>query len=287
MFKEVRKGDGNMRIDAHQHYWKINRDDYGWITPDIPTLYRDFLEEDLVRHLRDYEIDKTIVVQAAPTYEETEFILSLSDDATSVIGVVGWIDIEDPSYKEQLEEFRKHPKFVGIRVMIQDMPDENIILTEKYLAAFSYFEKIDLPVDLLVTANQLGAVCELLKRVKIRGVIDHIAKPEIEKGKLEPWKTQMAEIANYEHMYCKLSGMVTEADHDNWMTKDFIPYVHHIVKVFGIHRIMYGSDWPVCLLAASYDQVYQLLNDALPHEVTNSDKELIFGQNAIDFYKLN
>ncbi|WP_058306230.1 amidohydrolase family protein [Gracilibacillus massiliensis] len=276
-----------MRIDAHQHYWKINRGDYGWITPDIPTLYRDFLEEDLIKHLRNSGIDKTIVVQAAPTIEETEYILKLSDHSESIVGVVGWIDIDDPSYKEQLETFQKHSKFVGIRIMIQDMPDENIILTEKYLNAFSYFAEIDLPVDLLVTSNQLDAVCELLKRVKVRGVIDHIAKPEIENGRLEPWKTQMTEIASYETIYCKLSGMVTEANHDNWDTKDFISYVHHIVNVFGINRIMYGSDWPVCLLAANYDQVYRLLDDTLPDHVSKADKELIFGQNAIDFYKLN
>ncbi|GAE94357.1 L-fuconolactone hydrolase [Gracilibacillus boraciitolerans JCM 21714] len=276
-----------MRIDAHQHYWKISRDDYGWINPDIRTLYRDFLERDLVEHLKKAGIEKTIVIQAAPTIEETEFILSLSDHSESIVGVVGWIDIDHPSYKEQLDIFRKHPKFVGIRIMIQDMPNETIILSEKYLEAFSYFGKIDLPVDLLITSSQLWAVSELLKRVKLRGVIDHIAKPEIEKGKLEPWKTQMAEIASYQNIYCKLSGMVTEANHDNWETKDMIPYVHHIVEVFGMHRIMYGSDWPVCLLAASYDQVYHLLNDALPSDVSTLDKEFIFGKNAIDFYKLN
>lgn len=276
-----------MRIDAHQHYWKINRDDYGWITPDIPVLHRDFFEKDLVEHLKKSGIDKTIVVQAAPTIEETEFLLSLSDHSTSIAGVVGWIDIGHPSYKEHLLTFQKHPKFVGIRVMIQDEPDEKIILSEKYLDAFLYFEKIDLPIDLLVTSDQLGAVCELLKRVKIRGVIDHLAKPEIKKGALEPWKTQMAEIASYQNIYCKLSGMVTEANHDSWTTKDMVPYVHHIIEVFGVHRIMYGSDWPVCLLAASYKQVYGLLNDALPEDISEAEKELIFGQNAADFYKLN
>lgn len=275
-----------MRIDSHQHYWKINRGDYGWITPDISKLYRDYLEEDLAGHLEQSGIDKTIVVQAAPTIEETEFILSLSDQSESIAGVVGWIDLASPSYKERLETFRKHPKFVGVRVMIQDMPDENVILSEEYLEAFAYLKEIDLPVDLLVTSNQLPAVCELLKQVEIRGVIDHIAKPEIEKGKLEPWKTQMAEIASHENIYCKLSGMVTEANHDNWDTKDFIPYVHHITEVFGTHRIMYGSDWPVCLLAASYEQVYYLLNEALPENITKADEELIFGQNAIQFYKL-
>lgn len=276
-----------MRIDAHQHYWKISREDYGWITPDMPTLYRNFYEEDLREHLKNSNIDKTIVVQAAPTIEETEFILSLSDHAESVVGVVGWIDINHPLYKEQLEAFRNHPKFVGIRIMIQDMPDEHIILSEKYLAAFSYFEEIDLPIDLLVTSNQLEAVCELLKRVKVRGVIDHIAKPEIKEGKLEPWKTQMAEIASHKNIYCKLSGMVTEANHENWQTQDFIPYVHHILNEFGMHRVMYGSDWPVCLLAASYEEVYGLSQDSLPEDISKEDKALIFGQNALDFYKLN
>ncbi|MBM7572444.1 amidohydrolase family protein [Aquibacillus albus] len=275
-----------MRIDAHQHYWKISRDDYGWITPEITTLYRDFLEEDLVNHLKDCGIDKTIVVQAAPTIEETEFILSLSERSESIIGVVGWIDIDNPSYKEQLETFRKNPKFIGIRVMIQDMPDENIILNSNYLEAFSYFEEIDLPVDLLVHSSQLSAVCELLKHVSIRGVIDHVAKPEIEQGNIEPWKSQMAEIASHPNIYCKLSGMVTEANHKDWKKDEFIPYVRHIIDVFGVQRVMYGSDWPVCLLAASYDDVYNLLNDTLPDDVSNEEKELVFGKNAMDFYKL-
>ncbi|WP_163538199.1 amidohydrolase family protein [Gracilibacillus sp. YIM 98692] len=275
-----------MRIDAHQHYWKISRGDYGWITPEITTLYRDFLEEDLVHHLKSCGIDKTIVVQAAPTMEETEFILSLSERSESILGVVGWIDIDNPSYKEQLETFRKNPKFVGIRMMIQDMPDENIILSSHYLEAFSYLEEIDLPVDLLVHSSQLSAVCELLNRVSIRGVIDHIAKPEIEQGKLEPWKSQMAEIASHPNIYCKLSGMVTEANHKNWKKEDFIPYVHHIMDVFGVRRVMYGSDWPVCLLAASYDDVYHLLNDTLPSYVSKEAREWVFGKNAIDFYKL-
>ncbi|WP_208589546.1 amidohydrolase family protein [Gracilibacillus suaedae] len=275
-----------MRVDAHQHYWKINRDDYGWITPETPALYRDFHEEDLVPHLIKNNIDKTIVVQAAPTIAETDFILSLSDESETIAGVVGWIDLEDPAYKEQLERFLNHSKFVGVRIMIQDMPDENIILDPKYIDAFSYLAEIDLPVDLLVHSGQLSAVVQLLNQVSIRGVIDHIAKPDIAQGKLEPWKSQMKEIAKHSNMYCKLSGMVTEADNKNQQKTDFIPYVHHIVQTFGVNRIMYGSDWPVCLLSASYDEVYQLLKETLPDQLSEKKQALIFGENALRFYKI-
>lgn len=276
-----------MRIDSHQHYWKISRNDYGWITPDIPKLYCDYLEKDLKPHLEKHKIDKTIVVQAAPTIEETEFILSLSNESDTIAGVVGWIDIENPSYREQLNRLRENPKFVGIRIMIQDMADEAKILEPIYLEAFSYFSIMDLPIDLLVKSDQLPAVLNLLKQVPIRGVIDHIAKPNIKAGIMEPWKSQIEQIAKYPNMYCKLSGMVTEADHSNWEKEDFISYVHHIVDTFGINRIMYGSDWPVCLLAARYDEVYKLLLETLPAKLTEREEAKIFGENAIDFYRLN
>ena len=275
-----------MRIDAHQHYWKINRNDYGWITPELPELYCDFLEADLQPLLEKNKIDKTIVVQAAPTIEETEFILSLSKNSETIAGIVGWIDIENPSWKEQLEKFRKDPKFVGIRIMIQDMPNENIILQPNYLEAFSYFEKLDIPVDLLVLSAQLPIVVELLKHVSIRAVIDHIAKPDINQGSIEPWKSQIKQIAQYPNIYCKLSGMVTEAEHYNWTTEQFIPYVQHIVNEFGLNRVMYGSDWPVCLLSASYDDVFKLLKETLPQNLTKDDEEGIFGGNALEFYQL-
>ncbi|MDQ0226165.1 amidohydrolase family protein [Metabacillus niabensis] len=274
-----------MRIDSHQHYWKISRNDYGWITPDIPKLYCDYLEKDLKPHLEKHKIDKTIVVQAAPTLEETEFILALSNESETIAGVVGWVDIENPFYKEQLNRLRENTKFVGIRIMIQDMEDATKILEPIYLDAFSYFSKIDLPIDLLVKSDQLPAVLNLLKQVPIHGVIDHIAKPDIKAGTMEPWKSQIEQIAKYPNMYCKLSGMVTEADHSNWEKGDFISYVHHIVNTFGINRIMYGSDWPVCLLAASYDEVYELLLQTLP-KLTEREEARIFGENAIDFYRL-
>jgi L-fuconolactonase len=160
-------------------------------------------------------------------------------------------------------------------------------LSPTYQEAFTYLTEIDIPVDLLVHSSQLSVICELIKQVPLRGVIDHIAKPEIKQGKLEPWKSQIAEISSHPNIYCKLSGMVTEAHLKRWNSEEFVPYVHHIIDAFGVERVMYGSDWPVCLLAASYEGVYNLLNDTLPNYVSREDKELIFGKNALRFYKLN
>jgi L-fuconolactonase len=276
-----------MRIDAHQHYWKVDRGDYGWLTPELSLLYRDYLPDDLAAHLERHRLDKTIVVQAAPTLAETEYMLSLSDTSDTIAGVVGWLDLNAPDYRERYEQFSRHPKFVGFRVMIQDMPDAAVILQPQFVEALRYFAEKDVPVDLLVVSHQLAPLVELLDRVPgLRGVIDHIAKPRIAEGALEPWKTQIAKIAQYPNIYCKLSGMVTEAKHKQWKPGDFNVYIHHVLDVFGTERVMFGSDWPVCLLAASYDQVVDVLAHGLPAAWTEREKSRLFGLNAKQFYKL-
>jgi L-fuconolactonase len=277
----------SIRIDAHQHYWKIARNDYGWITPDIPMLYRDFLPEDLLPHLKEHHLNGTIVVQAAATLAETEYILSLSEASETILGVVGWLDFNDPAYREHFARFSSHPKFVGFRVMIQEMSDPNLILEPHFIEAFAYFAANDVPIDLLVVSHQLDAVVKLLKRVPgLRGVIDHIGKPRIAEGVLEPWKSQLAEIARYPGIYCKLSGMVTEVDHQNWQPSDFTAYIRYVIGVFGTDRILFGSDWPVCLLAASYDETMDVLLQALPEPWSEADNAKLFGENAAVFYKL-
>ncbi|OKP95238.1 amidohydrolase [Paenibacillus sp. P46E] len=277
-----------MRIDAHQHFWKIDRDDYGWITPEIPVLFRDYLPPDLEPHLQKHGISHTIVVQAAPTVEETEYILELSEKTDSIAGVIGWLDLENPSFKAQYRRLCEHPKFTGIRVMIQEMDDPGILLSTPFLEALSYFAEEDLPVDLLVLADQLPQLIELLKQVPgLRGVIDHLAKPPIASGRLEPWRSYMAEIAQHPGMYCKLSGMVTEADPQDWAQKDFTAYVHGVLDLFGPERLMFGSDWPVCLMAATYDEVMGVLRLALQERLSLQEMEPVFGANAARFYKLN
>lgn len=234
-----------IRIDVHQHYWKINRGDYGWITPELPILYRDFLPIDLDQILLDHNMNGTIVVQAAPTIEETEYILELASKTDSILGVVGWLDLNDPSYQGHLERYSHHPKFVGFRVMIQDMPDPYTIVKPQFIDALKYCVEKEIPVDLLVVSHQLDAVLRLLELVpNLRGVIDHIAKPNINGGIAEPWNAQMKKIANYPHIYCKLSGMATEADHEKWkkvtslsISNILLRYLAH----FGLCSVVIGQ----------------------------------------------
>ncbi len=276
-----------MRIDAHQHYWKMDRGDYGWITPELPDLYRDYLPEHLQTHLNHHRLDGTIVVQAAETLEETDYILSLADTNDSILGVVGWLDLNDPQHPAHYERFRKNPKFVGFRIMIQVMADASSILEPHFVKALRTFADEDVPIDLLVLSHQLEPLVKLLNQVPgIRGVIDHIAKPRIADGLIEPWLSYMKEIAKHPNIYCKLSGMVTEADHQKWEPEHFTAYIRHVLDLFGPRRVMYGSDWPVCLLAASYDQQAEVLQQALPDGWGDQERARLFGLNAKEFYKL-
>lgn len=276
-----------MRIDAHQHFWKIERNDYGWITPELPVLFRDYGPSDLEPHLRKHGIGKSILVQAAPTLEETEFILELSEKADFIAGVVGWMDLADSSYRKQYERFCQHPKFIGFRVMIQEMEDPNLVLSSAYVDALSYFAEQDVPIDLLVLANQLPQLVRLLERVpRLRGVVDHLAKPPIASGVIEPWRSHMSEIARQPKIYCKISGMVTEAGRNHWNKEDFTGYVHETLDLFGPERVMFGSDWPVCLLAATYDEVVDLFRYTVQDRLSPEETEAVFGGNAAKFYKL-
>lgn len=276
-----------MRVDAHQHYWIVNRGDYGWLTPEAGVLYRDYTPADLVPQLAANGIEKSVVVQAAPTLAETQFLLTLCEQETTLAGVVGWLDLEAPDFAVQLERLRANPYFVGIRPMLQDMEDEKYILRPQVLRSLERLADEQFPIDLLVRSQHLPHVIEMLKLVPgIKAVVDHLAKPDIAKGQFEPWRTQMSEIASFRNVYCKLSGMVTEAKHRAWTIDDFIPYVHHVIATFGSDRVMYGSDWPVCLLSASYDDVVSVLEKSLPTTFTQKERNKLFGANAIAFYNI-
>lgn len=276
-----------MRIDAHQHYWKISRNDYGWISTDDATLYRDYLPSHLRPHLHRHHITQTVVVQAASTIAETEFLLGMAAQEESIAGVVGWLDLEDPTYHQHYEQLAKHPKFVGFRVMIQDMEDPTVILKPNVIEALRYFEEKRVPVDLLVTSPQLPVVLQLLAQVpKLHGVINHVAKPDIANHLLDPWRTHLEGVSGFPDIYCKVSGMVTEADHQHWQLSDFAPYVHHVLDLFGPDRVMFGSDWPVCLLAASYDEVIEVAQACMPSWLSQQDIDQVFGRTAANFYGL-
>ncbi|OGX68159.1 MAG: hypothetical protein A2189_04000 [Paenibacillus sp. RIFOXYA1_FULL_44_5] len=275
-----------MRIDAHQHYWKTERGDYGWLTPEQGILYADYMPEQLHETRMHFGFDRTIVVQAAPTLEETEFLLSLYDKYDSIAGVVGWLDLDSPQFEEQYAKFRKHDGFVGFRPMLQDLPD-SWILRPQVLKNLEVVVRDEFPLDLQLRPRHLPHMLEALRIFPtIRAVIDHAAKPFIAEKSLEPWKMQMTGMAVYPNVMCKLSGLVTEANQQAWSWKDLVAYVHHAVAVFGTDRILFGSDWPVCLTTCSYGEVYDALLNALPSNLSQKDLSAIFGGNAARFYKL-
>ena len=274
-----------MRIDSHQHYWKLSRGDYGWLTPEMGLLYRDYLPGDLEPTLARHTIDKTILVQAAPTVAETDFMLSLAAEHDSIGGVVGWLDVAAPDFPRLFEKYRQEPAFVGIRPMLHDLADDAWVIRPVVLENLGVLAEHDFPFDFLVRPQHLPHALHALERVpNLRAVIDHIAKPLIADRQFEPWGAQLREIARHENVYCKLSGMVTEADHANWTPADLKPYIDHTVESFGLERVMFGSDWPVCLLAARYDDVIGALEAVLAPDLDEASMAQVFGENAARFY---
>jgi len=277
-----------MRIDSHQHYWKVERGDYQWMTRAVPVLYRDYLPSDLRPCLLRHNIQKTVLVQAAQTVAETDFLLGLAAEDDSIAGVVGWLDMEDPDFPAQFDRYRKMPKFIGLRPMLQDIPDDRWILRPNVLSALEVVAESDFPFEFLTYPRHLPFVLEVLESVpRLRAVIDHISKPEIRSGKLDPWRSWITRLAERPNLYCKLSGMITEADHRHWSPGDLRPYVNHVIQCFGFDRVMFGSDWPVCLCAGSYDEVIGALGEVLSSQLDADTESKLFGENAIRFYKLD
>lgn len=277
-----------MRIDGHQHFWRADRGDYHWMNTTAPILSRDYLPPHLEPHLKKHNIARTILVQAAQTLAETDFLLGLAANTPFVAGVVGWLEMDSDDFADQLAAYRLNPHFLGLRPMLQDIEDDEWILRPRVLQSLRRVAEADLPFDFLVYARQLPYVQKALAAVgPMRAVIDHIAKPEIRLHKLEPWKTQIAQLAEHPNLYCKLSGMITEADHQHWSAETLHPYIHHVIDSFGWDRVLFGSDWPVCLLAGSYDQVIQVLKEALGSRMGETEERKLFGDNAARFYKLN
>jgi L-fuconolactonase len=270
-----------MKIDAHQHFWALSRGDYGWLTADIAPLYRDFQPNDLTPLLADCGIDGTILVQAAPTAAETAYMLSLAAQNDFILGVVGWVDFEAADAADQIAILAENPKLVGLRPMIQDIADDDWMLRPNLAPAFEAMIAHDLAFDALVLPRHLKNLITLLGRhPDLRTVIDHGAKPEIRDGKFDDWAADMASLARNTQAYCKLSGIVTEANAD-WTAADIAPYVSHLLASFGPGRVIWGSDWPVSTLAATYQQWHDV---AL--ECAGADHTSILGGNAQKAYRL-
>lgn len=253
-----------MKIDAHQHFWQFNQDEYSWIDESMNKLKRDFLPSDLEIELEGMQFQGTIAVQARQSLDETRWLLDLGEQYDFIKGVVGWVDLCSHDVESQLQEFTTFAKLVGIRHVIHDEPDIDFMLRDDFKRGIAALAKHDLVYDILVFPEHLSRANKLVSAFSEQVfVVDHIAKPRIKEQVYEPWKTDIAELASHPNVYCKLSGMVTEADWYNWKADDFTPYLDHIMSCFGIQRLMIGSDWPVCTVAGSYRKTLQLVVDYL------------------------
>lgn len=274
-----------MRIDSHQHFWKLARGDYNWLTPDFGVLYQDYMPEDLLENLRKHQIDKTILVQAADSIEETYYMFDLMENYDFIAGVVGWLDFEAEDFRKQLLEMMKVDGFVGVRPMIQDIEDDNWVLREQVVNNIKVLHELQIPLDILIFPRHLKVIKQLLEIIpNLKCVIDHLAKPQIKDKNYDSWSKEIATLANYPNVYCKISGLITEADHQHWKAEDCRQYIMHCIHVFTEERIMYGSDWPVCLLAGSYTDVYETADSVVQEVLDESGKKKFYGKNAEDFY---
>lgn len=273
-------------IDAHHHLWRYNPKEYGWMDESMSVLKRDYLPGDLEPELQKAGIEGTVVVQARQSLEETRWLLELADKHSFIKGVVGWFDLCSPGVLQQIQEFSDHPKLVGARHVIHDEVDDDFMLQSDFKAGLVYLGSHDLCYDLLLFPKHLKRAIKLINGFpRQRFVLDHIGKPPISKGDLEPWKSDISRLAAYPHLWCKLSGMVTEADLKNWSYQDLLPYMESVLEAFGPERIMIGSDWPVCRLAGEYSEVMKIVLDFIG-ALNKADQERILYQNAVDCYQL-
>ncbi len=273
-------------IDSHHHFWDLSRFDYEWMPPPPNILRRNYLPENLRPLLRATGFDRTIVVQAHKSVSEANFLLDLADAGDFVAGVVAWVDLTKPDVGDVLDELMERPKLVGIRHQVEDDPDDEWLTRDDSVRGLHEVAARGLAYDVLVKPRHLKYVPALAKKIPdLRMVVDHMAKPFIADGVMEPWATDIAAVAEFPGVYCKVSGMVTEADHASWTVEDLKPYVAHVMDCFGIDRLMWGSDWPVCLLAASYEQVFNAAQAAIG-PLSESDRARLLGRNAIAFYRL-
>jgi L-fuconolactonase len=275
-----------VRIDAHQHFWIYDPKEYPWI-PDGSTLQRNWLPTDLAPHLSKNGIDGTIAVQARQSEEESRWLLTLADHCPSILGVVGWVDLCSDEVDARLSALGTHPRFVGVRHVLQDEADDRFMLRPHFMRGIAALAKHKLTYDLLIYPRHLESAITLARTFPNQPfVVDHLAKPAIKTHRLSPWREQLTELARLRNVCCKLSGMLTEADHHGWKRDDFVPYIEAALEAFGTDRVMFGSDWPVCLLAGSYEQSVEVVAH-FAQRMTPTERDALFGGNAARFYLKN
>jgi L-fuconolactonase len=272
-----------VRLDSHQHFWNYDPVQYPWIRPEWP-ICRHCLPETLAVELDSCQLDGCVAVQARQSLEESHWLLQLAEQFAFIKAVVGWVDLRSPKVAEPLAALAAHPKFVGVRHVLQDEADDNYMLAADFQRGIAQLRQFDLTYDLLIFPRQLPAAIQLVSAHPDQPfVLDHLAKPPIKEGRLEPWRSQIKSLASHSNVSCKVSGLITEAHWDSWQPKDFQPYLDVVFEAFGPDRVMFGSDWPVALLAGTYQQVFALARDYVhPHGSSVAGK--FFGGNAAEFY---
>jgi L-fuconolactonase len=274
-------------IDAHQHFWQVGRFDYPWMSSDLGVLYRDYLPHDLAPILKQNGVAQTVVVQASNSVAESRWLLELADANSFIAGVIGWVDLISADGEAQLNELSAHPKFKGVRHLVESEPEDDWLIKPAVLSGLRRLATYDLSYDLLVHTRHLRHVPEVAESCpELRFVIDHLAKPPIAQNEIKEWARALKPVADYQNIHCKLSGLVTEANWSSWQTNDLRPFVDCVLELFGPERMMFGSDYPVCLLAASYDRVLDAFQELLKY-LSDSDRDKIFSKNAAAFYRLS
>jgi len=274
-----------MTIDAHQHFWKYLPQRDTWITESMKAIRRDFHPDELHDHLRENKIEGCVTVQVDQSEKETEWLIQLARNHSFIKGVVGWTDLQSPGVQARLEYYYQFSELKGFRHIVQAEPDD-FLLQKDFCRGVAFLEQYDFTYDILIYPQQLSAALTFIKKFpNQKFVIDHLAKPVIRQHQIKPWKQQLQQIAMHENVYCKLSGMVTEADWKNWKVTDFKPYMETVLESFGPKRVMYGSDWPVCLLAADYNQQFEIVRSFI-NSFSPAEKKAILGENAARFYHL-
>lgn len=275
-----------MRIDSHHHFWKYSSEEYDWIDDSMSVIRRDFLPADLKREIAAAGIDGVVSVQARQTVDETRWLLEMATQHDFIRGVVGWVPLIAPDIENHLAEFAHDRRLKAVRHVVQDEEDDEFILRPDFNRGVSLLDTFGLAYDILIFERHLPQTIQFVDRHPQQVfVLDHIAKPRIRDGALNPWAANIRELAKRENVYCKLSGMVTEADVQHWIPGQLRPYVEVVLESFGPRRVMFGSDWPVCLLGVEYGRWVSTVVDFL-HDLSADERARVMGETAIEAYRL-
>jgi L-fuconolactonase len=273
-------------IDAHQHFWQVGRFNYPWMTSDLGVLYRDYLPHELESILQTNQVTKTVLVQASNSVTESRWLLEFADANAFIAGVVGWVDLTSSGINSQLDELCAHPKFKGVRHLVESEPQDDWLVQPAVISGLNKLATRGLSYDLLVHTRHLKHVVHVAKSCPdLRLVIDHLAKPPIARNEINEWSETLKPLAQFPNVHCKMSGLVTEANWTSWQIDDLRPFVDRALELFGVDRMMFGSDYPVCLLASSYDRVLDAFQEILK-DLNDADRDKIFAKNAARFYRL-